>query len=119
MIDSNLVSHSRFDCACSEEENCHHSLDRNTCNCDARPAVQTWLNDTIVIKNKEWLPITGFKYGFLRGMANFTIGNFVCQGTNANFTLKGRLDNLDNEVTYLRKCKHDRYNRYDRNNDCH
>ena len=80
--------------------------------------MQSWLNDTILIKDQEWLPITGFKYGFLRGMANFTIGNLVCQGTNGNLTLQGRLDNLDNEITYLKKCKGDKYNRYHSSTGC-
>ena len=114
-----LRQHNNFNCSCSAEQNCHDSYDRgNRCHCDATPAVLTWLNDTIVITNQELLPITGFRYGFLRGMANFTIGNLICQGINGNFTLENRLDNLDKEVDYLKKCKADIYNRYSRNNEC-
>ena len=52
----------------------------NLCNCDAMPPVQRWMKDTGVFTNSTLLPITGFKYGYLRGAANVTVGNLICKG---------------------------------------
>ena len=55
-------------------------MENNSCSCDALPSVHDWLNDTVKITSKHSLPITEFRYGFLRNMANFTIGKLFCKG---------------------------------------
>ena len=50
------------------------------CNCDAVPSVQEWLKDTITIRDKELLPITAIQYQFLRGKAQLSVGELVCNG---------------------------------------
>ena len=56
------------------------SSEEPSCNCDATPPVLDWLHDVGKITNRTLLPITGFKYGYLRGKANITIGNLFCKG---------------------------------------
>ena len=79
-VDSNGRDQLEFNCTCSKEGNCHHSVVQNFCNCDATPSVSDWLEDTGIITNRSLLPITEFTYGFLRGMANVTIGALRCKG---------------------------------------
>jgi len=55
-------------------------MENNSCSCDALPSVHSWLNDTVKITTKHALPITEFRYGFLRNKANFTIGQLFCKG---------------------------------------
>ena len=52
----------------------------SVCNCDAQPSVNLWLKDVVKITNRTLLPITGFKYDFLRGKANLTVGKLYCKG---------------------------------------
>ena len=101
-VDSTNQRKSNLRCTCSKEGSCHASASVRYCNCDATPSVQGWLNDTVRIDYPDQttnrnrynyhsyhkydddpnkLPIMGFNYGFLRGMANFTIGNLICNGT--------------------------------------
>ena len=68
------------DCECQKQNNCHASTERNVCNCDASPSVLGWQEDKIIITNRTILPIIGFKYGFLRGRAKFSIGKLFCKG---------------------------------------
>ena len=79
-IDFNDTDQAVTECECSKEDVCHSSNDLNVCNCDAVPSVHGWLQDTIRITNRSLLPITGFKYGFMRGHANVSIGKLFCQG---------------------------------------
>ena len=69
-----------FQCACATQGNCQQSAEEQFCNCDATPPVLDWLVDHGKITNRSLLPITGFKYGFLRGKANITIGSLFCSG---------------------------------------
>jgi hypothetical protein len=68
-------------CECSKPRNsCHHSMEENFCNCNARPFVQDWQEDVAKVTNRALLPIKGFKYGYMRGQANVTIGELFCKG---------------------------------------
>ena len=79
-IDSNGHEQSDFECSCGIQGDCHESAVPQLCNCDASPPVLKWMEDTGVIKDKNLLPILGFRYGFMRGNATITIGNLVCEG---------------------------------------
>ena len=79
-VDRNGNDQAILECKCSKEGNCHSSTESTACNCDATPSVQDWLQDTVNIVDRKKLPITGFKYGFLRGKANVTIGKLFCKG---------------------------------------
>ena len=79
-VDINGDDQTNFQCSCGKEGNCQPSAEEHSCNCDTTPPVLDWLSDIGEITNKSLLPITGFKYGFLRGKANITIGNLVCRG---------------------------------------
>ena len=79
-VDINGDDQTNFQCTCGKEGNCQPSAEEHSWNCDATPPVLDWLSDIGEITNKSLLPITGFKYGFLRGKANITIGNLVCRG---------------------------------------
>ena len=79
-IDIDGKEQSDFQCSCAKQGTCQESANEQSCNCDATPPVLNWLSDVGVIENRTLLPITGFKYGFLRGEANITIGNVFCKG---------------------------------------
>ena len=79
-LDINGNDQTNFQCSCGKQGNCQHSAGERSCNCDATPPILGWLSDIGEITNRSLLPITGFRYGFLRGKANITIGNLVCQG---------------------------------------
>ena len=86
-IDANGNAQNIIECKCSKEKNCHPSIESSVCNCDAVPTVNAWLEDTVSIKDRKKLPIKGFKYGFLRGKANLTIGKLFCKGAEPVFNL--------------------------------
>ena len=79
-IDIDGNEQSDFQCACAIRGNCQQSAEERFCNCDATPPVLEWLSDVGKITNRTLLPITGFKYGFLRGNASITIGSLFCKG---------------------------------------
>ena len=79
-VDIEGLEQNDFQCSCAEQGNCQESAEEQTCNCDASPPVLDWLVHVGTIKNRTLLPITGFKYGYLRGKANITIGNLFCKG---------------------------------------
>ena len=79
-VDGHGQEQSEIECTCSRQSNCHASTSRTVCNCDATPYVQDWLQDTVNITDKQKLPITGFRYGFLRGLGNITISPLFCKG---------------------------------------
>ena len=79
-VDSQGNDQNITECKCLKEANCHPSAELTVCNCDSTPTVHDWLEDTVTIVNRKNLPIRGFKYGFLRGKANITIGKLFCKG---------------------------------------
>ena len=79
-IDINGHEQTNFECSCAKQGTCQQSAQEQSCNCDASPPVLDWMTDIGKITNRTLLPITGFKYGFLRGKANITIGNLHCKG---------------------------------------
>ena len=98
-IDKKSKNHSIHECSCNTDGNCHPSAIANRCNCDSTPPVQDSLEDKIKIEDRSLLPITGFRYDFLRGEANVTIGKLFCKGMNIPtniYQLDQRIMRLEN-----------------------
>ena len=103
-VDKSGNHHTIERCSCFDEGNCHTSATKNNCNCDSMPSVHSILQDKIRINNQSLLPITGFKYGFLRGRANFTIGKLFCRGMIVPFNIY----ELEKRIEQLEKIEEDR-----------